>query len=136
VPPNAIRVDLGFRRINATVANFSRASAEAAPRLAATARRGAEAVEERARAICPVRTGRMQRLIRSVFTESGLIFETGWFAEDFFAEREPFYPIYVEWGTRFMAAQPTIGPAFASVTPLYQQWVRDDVRYLTRILGR
>ena len=60
-------------------------------------------MEQTARIICPKRSGDLRRSIRLNIVDNG-----------FAAEVAPHmnYAGYVEWGTRYMAAQPYIRPAF------------------------
>lgn len=70
--------------------------------------------------LAPFDTGRMSRLVRTVYTADGLGFETGWSAADFAAEGEPFYPPFQEFGTSRMAAQPSLYPAFRETERAYR----------------
>lgn len=59
---------------------------------------------------CPVDTGFMRDHIALVFTRDGLAWQIGWDETEFFEEGLPFYPIFVIFGTRFMAARDVLFP--------------------------
>ena len=59
---------------------------------------------------CPVDSGFMRDHIALVFTRDGLAWQLGWDETDFFEEGLPFYPIFVIFGTRFMAARDVLFP--------------------------
>lgn len=69
-----------------------------------------------AQAICPVDTGNLKNSIGVDFDDDGLGWEAGPTAS---------YGMYVEYGTRYMAPQAYMGPAFdrvaAEVQPLLEQ---------------
>lgn len=72
---------------------------------------GAEQVTEQARALCPVDTGFMVDRLRTEIGGDGDRFAVGFRAEDFVGQVNPatgkeitaFYPVFVVFGTRFMA---------------------------------
>jgi hypothetical protein len=70
-----------------------------------------ERVRDHAATLTPVRTGRMRELLRGQPTDGGLGYVVGWVAEDFRAVAQPFYPLHVVMGTRFMAGRDPITPA-------------------------
>lgn len=73
-------------------------------------------------------TGRMLRLVKVIYSPSGLTFQCGWLAADFYAEGEPFYPPYVELGTSRMSAQPSLVPAWLEVQGKLRADVSRDMR--------
>lgn len=73
-------------------------------------------------------TGRMLRLVKVIYSPSGLVFECGWLAVDFYAEGEPFYPPYVELGTSRMSAQPALLPAWLEVQGKLRSDISRDMR--------
>jgi hypothetical protein len=66
---------------------------------------------------CAKDTWFMHDHARYVLSKDRLAYEAGWFNEDFAAAGHRFYPIFVEFGTRFMAAQPSLFPANEMVRP-------------------
>lgn len=78
--------------------------------------------------LSPRDSGRMARLVRTVYSADKFSFETGWLEQDFAAEGEPFYPPYQEFGTRFMPAQPSLYPAYKATQPYYLDEIRAAVR--------
>jgi HK97 gp10 family phage protein len=94
-----------------------------------------ESTRELAYALCPVDTGYMRDHLKTVYSPDGLTFEVGWDAADFeaanFADETStgsFYPIYQEFGTRFMAAQPSLTPAYRETVPHFRADVGDALR--------
>lgn len=90
----------------------------------------AASLEQKAKAICPVGTpesthkpgyvgGTLRRSISTELTDNGFTAEIGPHTE---------YADYVEYGTRYMNAQPYMRPAFESVEPQF----RKDIK---RIVG-
>lgn len=75
-----------------------------------------------------VDTGRMRRLVKVVYSQSGLVFEGGWLASEFEAEGEEFYPPYVEVGTFRQRAQPSIVPAWLIVQGRLRDGLAADMR--------
>jgi HK97 gp10 family phage protein len=123
-----MQLELSVRNIDGLAANFYAADREIAAAMRDAARSAAELVQQVTQQTCAVDTGFMRDHVRIWFTPSGLGFEVGWDADDFFAAGHPFYPFFVEYGTRFMAAQPALEPAYDYVVPIY----RDDVSDLIR----
>lgn len=81
-------------------------------------------VRDTAVPLTPVRTGRMREQLRAEPADGGLGYFVGWLAEDFRAVAQPFYPLPVVTGTRFMAGRDPITPALEA-----------DRAQLTRGLG-
>lgn len=65
------------------------------------------------------RTGRMYDRLRLTIPSDGLTFEVGWKERDFPANR--FYPIFVVFGTRFMAARDPLFPARDKDRPYFRR---------------
>ena len=91
-------------------------------------------LEQRTIDLCPKDTGYMAEHVRTDFSDKGFIFETGWDATDFEgttdAQGHPrsFYPFFVEFGTRHMAAQPSLSIAYAEEEPRYKAALDDALR--------
>lgn len=83
-------------------------------------------IHQRTVDLCPKRTFYMAEHVRTDFSEGGFIFETGWDASDFLGtvdergQPRSFYPFFVEFGTRHMAAQPSLSIAFLEEEPRYK----------------
>ena len=120
-----VRLTLEVPKLSALVANFYATDAEIQEGARAIVANAAEVLDEYWAALCPVDTGLMKSLRRVQFTESGLEFNAGWLDEDFAEAQKPFYPPFVEFGTRFMRAQPSLGPAFEQTAPLFEADMRD-----------
>lgn len=126
--PNGIHFELGVRNISALVANLHAADEEIQLALRAAAHSAAELLVEVVQQTCAVDTGFMRDHVRAWFTPSGLGFEVGWDAGEFFEAGLAFYPWFVEFGTRYMAAQPSLLPGYDYVVPIYQEDIADLVR--------
>lgn len=116
-------MELGIRNLAGLVANFYAADALVQPAIRAAVQRGAEETAALASFLAPYDTGFMSEHVRIDYTASGLGFEVGWHAEDFFEAGLAFYPYFQEFGTSKMHAQPCLGPAWDDVRPRF----RDDV---------
>jgi HK97 gp10 family phage protein len=131
---NASRFELGIRNQQALVANFHSAEREIVDAMTDLTRAAGERAYAIAYAICPVDTSptaddfAMRDYIRLEFSAGGLVWELGWYAEDFFGAGHPFYAFFVEFGTRFMPARPSLRPAFEQASA---ELLRD-----LRIVGR
>jgi len=77
---------------------------------------GTEAV---AKTLCPVDTGLLRRSIHTVISDGGMRAVVG---------PSVVYSIFVEFGTRFMAARPYMRPAAARVLRLFPSRLRTRLR--------
>ena len=91
-------------------------------------------LEQRTIDLCPKRSFYMSEHVRTDFSDKGFVFETGWDARDFEGTTDEngrprsFYPVFVELGTRKMAAQPSLSIAFAEEEPRYKAALDDALR--------
>lgn len=125
---DGLHMELAVRDLSGLVANFYAAEAAVLEAFKQAARNAAELIQQVVQSICAVDTGFMREHVRAWFTQSGLGFEVGWDASDFLGAGLAFYPFFVEFGTRYMAAQPALMPAYDYVAPMYQQDVAELVR--------
>ena len=119
MPANAIRLSFGFRDVRGLVANFHRADVRTQREIRRAVKDAGDFFVDLARFLAPVRTEWMRDHLRASYSEDGLVFEGGYRIEDFVGrtgyDGKPittFYPPLVEDGTRKMAAQPHVRPAF------------------------
>jgi hypothetical protein len=70
-------------------------------------------------ATAPVRTGFMRDNTRLVYGDDGYAWSAGWFPEDFTGAGFAFYPFFLEYGTRYMAPRPTVGPVREELLPTF-----------------
>jgi hypothetical protein len=83
----------------------------------------------------PYSTGFRGETLRIEWTPSGLVFDIGWWREDFGDEpsgRGIFYPPYPEFGTQDQEAQPVLQPAFDEIAPAYSTEISSLLRRTTR----
>jgi HK97 gp10 family phage protein len=133
---NALHFELGFRNLDAIVANFYKADAVAQEEFRNLAARYADEVAQLASFYSPYDTGFMSEHVHVRFTPSGLGFEVGWEAADFFEAGLAFYPFFQEFGTYKMQAQPSLGPAYREITPDYERAVSEAATAaLARAMG-
>lgn len=118
-----MRLTFGVRDEAGLVANFRAIDTRLQRDARASVKRNANRMLELVHAYVAFDTGRMLRLAKILMTPSGLAFEIGWLASDFYAEGEEFYPPFVELGTYRQAAQPSVLPAYLEV----QGRLRDDL---------
>jgi hypothetical protein len=93
-----------------------------------TVKRNGDRLLELIRAYVAFDTGRMLRLAKVTYSPSGLVFEGGWDAADFYKENEPFYPPFVELGTYRQAAQPSVLPAWQEIQGRLRDEIARDMR--------
>jgi HK97 gp10 family phage protein len=132
---NGMAMELGVRNVSGLVANLHAADEQLVRDLKRLAQRGAREVHELADKLCARDTGFMADHLAETFTPSGLAFEVGWLAEDFYSAGFEFYPWFVEFGTRYMDAQPALGPAADQIFPQYREDVSNLIRASIARLG-
>ncbi|MGH3375986.1 MAG: HK97-gp10 family putative phage morphogenesis protein [Actinoallomurus sp.] len=102
--------------INALAVDLKAAGPKAVERAKVVVEKSGHDVVAGAQAICPVDTGNLRSSIGVDFDGDGLGWDAGPTAS---------YGLYVEYGTRYMAPQAYMGPAFdrvaADVQPLLEQ---------------
>lgn len=81
----------------------------------------------------PKRTHFMANNIHLHFSDNYTVYEVGWRERDFLMAGKNFYPLFVEFGTRFMAAQ---SPLFRSKEVVHPQFVEEMSRVLSRAAKR
>lgn len=123
-----IEFELGVRNSAALASNFFQVDRELTSALRGAVNRGSALLVEVVKALVPVDTGFMQRNVKRWRSPSGLVYEVGWKAEDFINAGHAFYPVFVEYGTRFMPAQPSLGPAAEYAMPIIQEEISDIFR--------
>lgn len=126
---DGIKLELSVRNESAIAANFFAADVEIYAAFQAAATSASELLREVVQATCAVDTGFMRDHVRIWRSPTGLAWEVGWDAGDFFNAGLAFYPFFVEYGTRYMAAQPSLEPAYNYVVPIYLA----DVEALIRL---
>lgn len=131
-----MRLELSVRNASAMVANFHAADAQLQEDIRDLVEEYGEATRELTSFLSPYRTGHMSESVRTVYSPSGLAFETGWDADDFIGEGLAFYPYFQEFGTRFMAAQPSLGPAYEEMRPQFERALRERVQQSIAELNR
>lgn len=85
-------------------------------------------VRDGAKARSRVDTGKQRDKIQDTYSEQGLVAHVGWDYADFVADGDAFYPIFNEFGTSRMPAQPMIGPAHAEHAPQLTRDVGNVIR--------
>ena len=87
-------------------------------RAKAVVRDSAERTYRTAQDLCPVDTGFMKAAMRKDVAENGLSYQVGFDEDDFPGE---FYPLFQEFGTTKMPAQPCITPAAIAERPRFRR---------------
>lgn len=108
-------ISVEFVGVEAAMAVFQSISPRVAMRVKAVVAETALNVQKQARRNCPVDTGRLRASIRPRFWKEGL-------AADVFTDVH--YAVHQEFGTRHMAAQPFLFPAWEAEQPNYQAALR------------
>lgn len=128
--------ELGIQNLNGLVANFYAADAVAQDDMRTVVAETANDVGALTAMLSPVDRGFMSDHVREIISASGLGFEVGWDAADFFEAGLAFYPFFQEFGTRYMPAQPSLGPAWDTIRPQFQERIGDVCRdALARTIG-
>lgn len=100
-----MRFTVSTRRSAGLAANFYAADALAQQGARRVVKRHMNIFYSTTKAITPVDSGRMKRLLRKKLSEQGFTFQVGWDEQDFTDEEVPFYVIYVLFGTSKMPAR-------------------------------
>jgi HK97 gp10 family phage protein len=119
---------VGTRGTSALAANFRAADARVQRSARALVAKYAERQFRLTRELAPVDTGFLRSHIRKRVSDDGLAYEVGVREEDFEGAGKPFYPVYLEFGTRFMAARPFIFPARDAVAPEFRRALSAELR--------
>jgi HK97 gp10 family phage protein len=117
----AVHLELGVRSLAALSANFHAADLIMAEQMRMEVAQTARDVGDLTSLLSPKDTTFMSQHVHEWFTPSGLGFEVGWDVMDFVENGLAFYPYFQEFGTRYMAAQPSLGPAFDHIAPEFQR---------------
>ena len=123
---------LSTRNKAGVIANLYAADARVQSAVKRTVRDTGFAEYQIAYALCPVDTGFMQENLTLEFLPSELGYELGWRENDFISMGLPFYPIYQEFGTVKMPAQPSLFPARDTVRPEFERKLRQNIRTAIR----
>lgn len=123
-----MKLDLSQRNIAGVIARIYSADRECQAEMRAATRAAGEFCRSLTATYAPKDTGFMASRVKTVYSADELSFETGWDAADFANEGLPFYPPFQEFGTRFMAAQPSLTPAYRETQRYYTETVRAGVR--------
>lgn len=131
-----LQLELAVRDTSGVAANFHAADGEITRDMQGVIDRGADLIVAVTRQLVPVRTGFMREHVTKRKSAGGLAFEVGWSATDFINAGLAFYPVFVEFGTRNMAARPSLGRAYRYAVPIIQQEARDVIRAAIERIGR
>jgi hypothetical protein len=134
----SVRLTLSTRNIRGLIANIYAADAVTQRAVRRTVKKWGPRQQQLTAELAPydVTTGpeafHMRDNVRLRYSDDGLIYEVGFDAEDFTEAGRPFYPIYTEFGTRFMAARPCVFPARDRIYPEYKADLSANVRAALR----
>jgi hypothetical protein len=116
---DAIRLSFGFRDVTGLIANIHRADARVQREVRRDVKNNADFAHDLAYFLAPVKSSYMRDHLTTRISDDGLVFELGYRDEDFVGKEgydgkiiKTNYGPLVEDGTRFMAAQPHVRPAF------------------------
>lgn len=128
-----MKFTLSVRNTQATIANFRAFDRHLQTEVRGVVRETGAFCKDLVKFFCPVRTGFMRSQVRVAYGDAGYSWEVGWREDDFTRRGLAFYPLFQEFGTRFMAAQPSLFPAYAEVKP---QFIRDITAAVRRSAQR
>jgi HK97 gp10 family phage protein len=118
---SALHFELGVRNLQALAANFHTFDTELQKDVRALVRETAQDTRDLTSVLAPKDTEFMADHVDWWLTNSELGFEVGWHVDDFVEAGLAFYPFFQEFGTRFMAAQPSLGPAWDANAPIFTE---------------
>jgi HK97 gp10 family phage protein len=118
---------VGTRNARALAANFAAADQRVQKSARQIVARYAEKQFRLTRELAPVDTGFLRAHIRKRISDDGLAYEVGVREDDFEGAGKPFYPLYLEFGTRFMAARPFVFPARDAIAPEFRRALRAEL---------
>jgi HK97 gp10 family phage protein len=125
---NSVVFELGIRDTRALAVNFHKADVGITDAMKSAVASTLAIFDRVWESLTPVDTGWMVEHRHIRLTPSGLGFDAGWDASDFLGQGLAFYPFFQEFGTRFMNAQPSLGPAYEYIVPEFKQNVSDILR--------
>jgi HK97 gp10 family phage protein len=123
-----MRMTLSTRNLLAVVRNLFAAEKDLVFASQVAVQDAAERVYQRAYDLAPKRTYFMVEHLRMETSPDALTFEVGYREQDFTGAGFAFYPVFVEFGTTRMAAQPHLFPASEEVRPHFQRTMQRLVR--------
>jgi HK97 gp10 family phage protein len=132
----SVRLSLSFKNAAAVAANFKHYDEGSHKVIRELVREAGQYCHDLTVFLCPVDTGFMRDHVRVLYGKEGYSFEVGWLEEDFLAAGLAFYPIFVEFGTRFMAAQPSLVPAYQDTKEWFVPALGDALRDLATVTAR
>jgi hypothetical protein len=109
---------------SAVIANLNRWNRRAHDEIKQLVRVWGDRTRTEVSARSPVRTGFMRDHVTLRFGKQGYSWECGWLESDFTGAGFALYPFFLEYGTRYMAPQPTLGPVYAEIAPAYTAALR------------
>lgn len=122
------RMALSTRNLEGVKATLRQYGAGARERAQVVVQQSMERTYGTAQELCPVDTGFMKQAMRAELTPNGLGYQVGFEAGDFTGAGKDFYPVFTEFGTRFMPAQPCIFPAAEAERPRFREALREALR--------
>ncbi len=115
------------RNADSLKANLARAQEGAKKAILHAVGEAASKIAQRTIDLCPKRTFFMSQNVRTDFSLHGYAFTVGWWATDFLGSvdnagrQRSFYPLFVEFGTRHMVAQPSLTIAYQEEEPRFKR---------------
>lgn len=129
------KMSLSTRNTSGVIANMFAADKRAVSAIKRTVRDTGFAEYSIALGLVPRDTGFMADNLTLEFLPSELGYELGWSEEDFTAAGLAFYPVFQEFGTSRMPAQPSLFPARDTVRPQFHANLRRNIRAALRRRG-
>lgn len=117
------------------IANLYRFDRAAEREIIALNKRMMQRTKQIAEVIVPFDTGRMQESLTAELSAQGFTFTVKYDKAIFDRDGEPYYPYFVELGTRQHAAQPTLLPAYEVASAEYRPELRKALQRAIRRLG-
>ncbi len=131
-----LHVAVSKRQVEGMRANFRAFDKLLLSRVTKLTKKYGNATKERISELSPVDTGFMEEHPEVHFGPKGFTYEAGYYANTFESAGKRFYPPYQEFGTRNHGAQPSVGPAYAEIAPLYRRDIEREIQLSIRRMNR
>ena len=134
----SVRMTVSTRNLRALAANFAAADVRLQKAARKTVKKYGTKQRNRTRELAPYDASHpaedfhLRDNVSLRFSDDGLVYETGFREEDFTEAGLPFYAIFTEFGTRFMAARPCVFPARDEIYPQFRAALGADLRAAAR----
>lgn len=126
--PIKIKPEVSVSGIDGIVANLYSGKILVRSAVVTTNAKYGRAIRELAKSLCPVDTARMRSSIVDEYSPQGLTFVVKFDKSVFDNDGVSYYPVFVEFGTKKSGAQPSLGPAYENLSPVWKEELGRNIR--------